>query len=469
MHHAKRQDTRARPATPEAGMLPNRIWVIPFARRFRFVFMKAIIGRGRLTTGSRLRQCAYEANVSAKKYFVLSICANVALAGAACHWFRQPAARASASATRPDVVAVRTSWSLAADSPAPVTCVTNRFHWRMIESEHYEKYAANLSAIGCPETTIRDIILADVERLYAAQRRDLGVKGPFWLGGSQRRKAERTQERKLDALKQEQAALIQCLLGIEWFPDRGHTFDKFEEQALMRFMLGPMPDESLRRVVHLLGKYEALQREVEHRCDGIRLEEDNAQLGNLYRQMLRDLASALTPSQMEEMMARGAAFEILNHAKFNGADITAMELRQIALAKASAGVKLFDWPADETDGERKAREEQFKAAVKNILGEMRYADFERAQDGEFRRLFEISKDNGLPKETAVKVFDIRKLAMEEAGRVRQDTSLDEPARRQCLEEMQAAVQKEVSGALGAKAWGDYLNRGGAWVTNLNKL
>jgi hypothetical protein len=59
--------------------------------------------------------------------------------------------------------------------------------------------------------------------------------------------------------------------------------------------------------------------------------------------------------------------------------------------------------------------------------------------------------------------------MEEAGRVRQDASLDEPARRQRLEEMQAAVQKEVSGALGAKAWRDYLNRGGAWVTNLNKL
>jgi hypothetical protein len=230
-----------------------------------------------------------------------------------------------------------------------------------------------------------------------------------------------------------------------------------------------MPEESLRRVVHLLGKYEALEKEVEHRCDGILLEEDDAQLGSLYQQMLRGLASALTPPQMEETMARAAAFELLNHTKFNGVDITEMELRQIALARAAAGGKLFDWSENETGEERKAKEEQFKAAVKNILGEMRYADFERAQDGEFRALFELSKDDGLPKETAVKVFDIRELAVEEAGRVRQDASLDEPARRQCLEEMQAAVQKEVSGALGAKAWRDYLNRGGAWVTNLNKL
>jgi hypothetical protein len=277
------------------------------------------------------------------------------------------------------------------------------------------------------------------------------------------------QEKELDALKQEQESLIQSLLGIEWFPESDRTFDKFEDQALLRFMSGPMPEESVRRVVHLLGKYEALEKEVEHRCDGILLEEDDAQRGSLYQQMLRELASALTPPQLEETMARAAAFELLNHTKFNGVDITAMELRRIALAKGAVGGRLFDWSENETDEEQKAKEEQFKAAVKNILGEMRYADFERAQDGEFRALFEISKDDGLPKETAVKVFDIRELAMEEAGRVRQDASLDEPARRQRLEEMQAAVQKEVSGALGAKAWRDYLNRGGAWVTNLNKL
>lgn len=391
------------------------------------------------------------------------------MTGAAFHLFRQPAARASASATRPVLVAVRTLRSLAADSPAPVTCVSNRFHWRTIESEDYEKYVANLRAIGCPKKTIRNIILADVERLYAVRRRDLGIKSPFWLAGSQRRKAGRMQEKELDALKQEQESLIQSLLGIEWFPESDRTFDKFEDQALLRFMSGPMPEESLRRVVHLLGKYEALEKEVEHRCDGILLEEDDAQLGSLYQQMLRGLASALTPPQMEETMARAAAFELLNHTKFNGVDITAMELRQIALARAAAGGRLFDWSENETGEERKAKEEQFKAAVKNILGEMRYADFERAQDGEFRALFEISKDDGLPKETAVKVFDIRELAMEEAGRVRQDASLDEPARRQRLDEMQAAVQKEVSGALGPKAWRDYLNRGGAWVTNLNKL
>src|SRR5690349_13940800 len=41
------------------------------------------------------------------------------------------------------------------------------FDWRQMESEDYQQYLANLRAIGCPEKTVRDIILADVNDLFA--------------------------------------------------------------------------------------------------------------------------------------------------------------------------------------------------------------------------------------------------------------------------------------------------------------
>jgi hypothetical protein len=40
------------------------------------------------------------------------------------------------------------------------------FSWRSIESADYKEYIANLRAIECPEQTIRDIIIADVNKLY---------------------------------------------------------------------------------------------------------------------------------------------------------------------------------------------------------------------------------------------------------------------------------------------------------------
>src|SRR6478752_7194 len=45
--------------------------------------------------------------------------------------------------------------------------VTNKFNWAQVESSDYRVYIANLRAIGCPEATIKDIIMTDVMKLYA--------------------------------------------------------------------------------------------------------------------------------------------------------------------------------------------------------------------------------------------------------------------------------------------------------------
>jgi len=45
------------------------------------------------------------------------------------------------------------------------------FSWQQLESPDYQTYVANLRDIGCPEQTIRDIIIADRKcDVYAAAR-----------------------------------------------------------------------------------------------------------------------------------------------------------------------------------------------------------------------------------------------------------------------------------------------------------
>src|SRR6185436_10299319 len=44
------------------------------------------------------------------------------------------------------------------------------FTWQQIESDDYPNYVANLREIGCPEQTVRDIIVADVNAVYARKR-----------------------------------------------------------------------------------------------------------------------------------------------------------------------------------------------------------------------------------------------------------------------------------------------------------
>src|SRR5258707_184974 len=44
------------------------------------------------------------------------------------------------------------------------------FSWQEVESPDYPTYVANLRDIGCPEQTIRDIIVVDVNALYSRRR-----------------------------------------------------------------------------------------------------------------------------------------------------------------------------------------------------------------------------------------------------------------------------------------------------------
>jgi hypothetical protein len=63
--------------------------------------------------------------------------------------------------------------------PAPAalpTAEVKPFHWSQIESADYRTYVTNLRGIGCPEQTIRDLVKADVDNLYASRRQPLEDK-----------------------------------------------------------------------------------------------------------------------------------------------------------------------------------------------------------------------------------------------------------------------------------------------------
>src|SRR5688572_12790243 len=55
----------------------------------------------------------------------------------------------------------------------------HHFTWHEVESEDYATYIKNLRLIQCPEETIRDIIVAEVNQLYNQRRNTEALKGNF--------------------------------------------------------------------------------------------------------------------------------------------------------------------------------------------------------------------------------------------------------------------------------------------------
>jgi hypothetical protein len=159
--------------------------------------------------------------MNAKPILLLSVAANVVLAAVL---FKTTLSRQAVVESTPSAVAAPAVAAPAAVQPATVATTSNapaamslQFDWRMVESEDYRKYIANLRSIGCPEETIRDIIVADVNKLYESKRKELAgpaKKFEFWKPGVMMGAAfDADRMEKERALNQEKRALLTALLG----------------------------------------------------------------------------------------------------------------------------------------------------------------------------------------------------------------------------------------------------------------
>ena len=93
------------------------------------------------------------------------------------------------------------------------------FSWQEIESQDYAAYIKNLREIGCPEQTIRDIIIADVSQMlrekYVQQLPGLKPNPKWWT--NRRDPGETVAEsNKNMGLGEERMSILNQLLGEGW-------------------------------------------------------------------------------------------------------------------------------------------------------------------------------------------------------------------------------------------------------------
>ncbi|MDB6054504.1 MAG: hypothetical protein JWN25_2027, partial [Verrucomicrobiales bacterium] len=77
--------------------------------------------------------------------------------------------------------------------------------WDEIESPDYLTYMANLRSVGCPEETIRDIVLCDINKLYDTRKNSEGSlpSGDYWKSHHWNTEVERDRQKKWRQLEEE--------------------------------------------------------------------------------------------------------------------------------------------------------------------------------------------------------------------------------------------------------------------------
>src|ERR1043166_2958078 len=341
-------------------------------------------------------------------------------------------------------------------SPVVVTnSVVQKIDWRMVESEDYKKYIANLRSIGCPEETIRDIIIADVNKLFEDRKKALrkpGSEFKFWETGMQKMFASVIDE---DSIKQKQAltaekkALIKELLGIDLQekPDLMGAFNPFER------LLDFLPSEKQTRIMEIMQDFQAKQ--VKNLGKGTPDEMDIKEMQKAQKDMEGEIGKMLTPQEFEDYQLRLSSTAMMMRMQLDGFNPSEQEFRDVfKLQKAfddqfSVGGIGFGSDKDERD-KRMTAQKELDDKIKGTLGEQRFAEYQREKDFEYKAISKVAERQGLPKDAAVKVYDMKKVAQEQVQSVQNDRTLSPEQRQATLKAVRAETEKSIAETLGQK-------------------
>jgi len=389
------------------------------------------------------------------------LCLNVALAS----YFVYAIARRPAAASNPDPsqIAEQPPMKLAAKARTMrAPRLSEEAGWRALMADDLRQYVANLRGVQCPEETIRDIIQAEVNRRYSPRERRLKVRPedvPPWeaAAGYDRRAGES----KLRQLLEEKRSLLKDLVGIDVPVDMpttlaGRSVEKFEAgfQAL------PEDKRDLARAIQ--ERYWTQSDDIKRRTLGFLEPEDREEFTRIKAERRAELAKVLTPRELEDYEINTSATASSLKSRLEGFNATDEELRKIfnfmqpldeqfSLSRRSPDPEDKEFNAKRAEAERTLQEQ-----IRSVLGEERYAEYQRTRDPVYRSINSAGVEAGLPKDSILQAYAAQKALQEESQRILVDPNLTPEARTQALQDMQANAQKTMLDLLGpdlAKRYG----------------
>jgi hypothetical protein len=347
--------------------------------------------------------------------------------------------------------------------------------WRSVESPDYREYIQNLRRIGCPEETIRDIIIADVSKLYASRR--AALDGPpktyrYWESSDRQFDRENLRRQQaIRALQRERAALVRDLLGVDYEREVERLFgegDNFDRT------LAFLPPERADGVRAMLDRFRDAERAIYEAADGELTPDQRAAVDNLRKQRDAELAAMLTPAELQEYELTNSRLAREIRGNLYGFEATEAEFRAIYdLRKAFEDQ--FGNGRDrgrEDEAAREARRQaqaQLEEKLRLALGPERYAEYKRSLDDDYQQLFRVAKRYDLPKQSAVAVYDVRKTVEAQKREIERNTTFTPDQRAAVLNELAKATRETVQGVLGESAFKYYLRRDGGWLDRLNRV
>ncbi len=354
------------------------------------------------------------------------------------------------------------------------TDVTNkvvRLDWRSVESADYKKYVQNLRAIGCPEETIFDIIVADVNTLFAMKARSLtpAKEWKYWEAEDEipSRDAIRNQKLRRE-LEKEKRTLLAEILG----PDASEKLKKYElwgGEDLADRKLGFLNADKRDKLKKLQEKYFDLEQSAtEWDSAGVMTEETMKKLAELQKQRRTEIEALLTPEELLDFDLRTSETADRLRAELSGfhpseAEFRKLyELQKISEDRMNASTDVRDPAVLQA---RIDTEQQVQRTLQNDLGAQRYEDLQRSRDIDYQNTLRMTSYFGLPESAANEVYALKKQDALQAEQLNNNSQLSEEDRWKAFAEIQWRTEQRLKEILGQRVFEEYRRNNRWWLRN----
>lgn len=349
-------------------------------------------------------------------------------------------------------------------APAPPS-----FNWASIESEDFKKYIQNLRDLGVPDETIRDLIRAEVTKLYRPKMlalRPASNPAKYWersYGGSfsQQTPEQRQQQ---TALYKEQSNLLKDLLG---------ELPMTSEHPLKRAFTNA-PPEVLKQIAELQTKMGEKQQALYAKTAGYMDSSSTAERRKIEREFLDEVAKLTSPEQVEVYKLRNSNLSRNLRDELRAFSPTEEEFQAIFRQREAQEAVRTATPTTDASNPmtpelaRQMRETQLKAQVQaeaamtEALGPERAKEFKLLSGYEYSQLAE----SGVAKESLLRLAAMKDTAETSSRSIQRDTTLSPEQRTAALLAIRTETEKELATLLGERRAKAYPNSGGYWIRNL---
>ncbi len=334
------------------------------------------------------------------------------------------------------------------------------FTWDQIESTNFVTFVKNLRAVGCPEQTIRDIIMAEVNRIYERRRLEEVVYPNYqWWLSEPDASAVQAATAKLETIEADRRRVLTLLLGQGWDAQNNELLAANGGITLTGPILGDL-SPVVKQVVYAIAAraqkkieaYQAAQREQNKPVDPM-------VMVSLREEPFQQLLTILNPEQYEEYVLRYSPSAQQLREQMRSMALTQDQFRDLYNAVSPInGQPVFYYAGNDPVMLKQQQQlrAQSDAIIKATLGDQFYAAYQLNQDPLYRSSKATAEQLGVPQTSVMTIYEINRATQAELDRIRKDANMTSDEKVEALSQTQVEQQQSLQQILGPEAFERWL-------------